>query len=68
MKLKNKDYYNVASDVWTIRDVKKREIAKQNKLNYLEIFSNDINECISQLKQKIESLKTLYFNVSTFQG
>jgi len=42
--------------VWTIRDVKKREIAKQNKLNYLEIFSNDINECISQLKQKIESL------------
>ena len=55
-KMKNKDYYNVAIDVWTIRDVKKREIAKQNKLNYLEIFSNDINECISQLKQKIESL------------
>ena len=60
-KLKNKDYYNVAIDVWTIRDVEKRTIAKQNKLNYLEIFSNDLNECISQLKQKIESLLTLYF-------
>ena len=55
-KLKNKDYYNVAIDVWTIRDVEKRTTAKQNKLNYLEIFSNDLNECILQLKQKIESL------------
>ena len=39
-KLKNTKYYNEAVKVWTEIDVKKREIAKQNNLNYLEIFSN----------------------------
>lgn len=55
-KNKNTNYYLNAIYTWTQLDVKKRLEAKKNNLNYLEIFSNDINECISQLKQKIESL------------
>jgi hypothetical protein len=42
MKSKNTKYYNVAIEVWTKRDVVKRSIAKENNLNYLEIFSNNI--------------------------
>ena len=42
MKSKNTQYYNNAIKTWTIRDVKKRNMAKQNNLNYLEIFSNNI--------------------------
>ena len=42
MKSKNTKYYNVAIEVWTKRDINKRNIAKQNNLNYLEIFSNNI--------------------------
>ena len=38
-KEKNTNYYNNAINCWTIRDVKKRNIAKQNKLNYKEFFS-----------------------------
>lgn len=45
-KGKDTDYYNSAIQVWTIGDVKKRNIAKENKLNYLEIFSRDLNKCI----------------------
>ena len=41
-KLKNTKYYNNAIDIWTIRDVNKRIIAKENNLNYLEFWN--INE------------------------
>ena len=42
-KLKNTKYYNNAIKVWTISDIKKRETAKKNNLNYIELFSkNDI--------------------------
>jgi len=37
-KSKNSKYYNLAVDVWTKRDVQKRLIAKQHKLNYYEVF------------------------------
>ena len=43
-KSKNTDYYDNAIETWTKRDVKKREIAKIDGLNYLEIFSNNIDE------------------------
>ena len=43
MKSKNTKFYNNAIYTWTKLDVKKRNIAKQNNLNYLEIFSIDIN-------------------------
>jgi len=46
---KGTKYYENAIDVWTIRDVKKRETAKKNNLNYLEIFSCDLDECIYKI-------------------
>ena len=48
MKSKNSGYYQNAINTWTIRDVNKRNIAKQNNLNYLEIFSANIDNVIKQ--------------------
>ena len=50
-KSKNTDYYNNAIETWTVRDVKKREIAKLGGLNYLEIFSNNIDETIKTFEK-----------------
>ena len=47
-KSKNSPYYLDAIKTWTIRDVNKRKIAKENKLNYLEIFSCKIDVIIKQ--------------------
>ena len=47
-KFKNTQYYQNAINTWTIRDVNKRNIAKQNNLNYLEIFSANIDNVIKQ--------------------
>ena len=43
-KKKNTEFYNTAVIVWTVRDVLKRETAKKNNLNYLEVFSNNIED------------------------
>ena len=45
-KTSNSKYYNNAYQTWVIRDVTKRNIAKQNKLNYHEIFSIKFAEII----------------------
>ena len=43
-KLKGTKFYNSAIKVWTISDPKKRETAKKNNLNYVELFNKeDIN-------------------------
>ena len=47
MKTKNTKYYNNVINTWTIRDVKKRNIAKQNNLNYIEFWN--IKELINWL-------------------
>lgn len=39
-------YYDNAIRTWTISDVKKREIAKKNNLNYVEIFSSIPDEIL----------------------
>lgn len=39
---KNTKYYDVAVHTWTVRDVKKRNIAKDNKLNYVVFWDNDL--------------------------
>ena len=36
---KNKSRYDVEIETWTIKDVNKRNIAKQNKLNYIEFWN-----------------------------
>ena len=48
-KNKNTNYYNNAINCWTIRDVNKRNIAKQNNLNYL-VFYN-INKFIQWINE-----------------
>jgi hypothetical protein len=40
-KLKNSKFYNKAIKVWTIKDVIKRKIAKENKLNYFEFYNEE---------------------------
>lgn len=44
-KNKNTKFYNNAIQTWTVRDVNKRNIAKKNKLNYVEFWN--INELIN---------------------
>lgn len=56
-KEKNTKFYNHAIYVWTDLDVRKRKFAKENKLNFLEIFSIDINKCILQFEDKINKMK-----------
>ena len=38
-KAKNTKFYINAIQTWTVRDVNKRNIAKQNKLNYIEVWN-----------------------------
>lgn len=52
-KAESSKYYMNAIEVWTIRDVMKRETAKTNMLNYLEIFSNDVKTCCDIIKNRI---------------
>ncbi len=52
-KAKNSDYYRNAIEVWTKKDPVKRETAKLNNLNYLEIFFNNIDEVIKQFEEYI---------------
>ena len=49
IKLKNSKYYNNMLYTWTIRDVNKRNIAKQNNLNYIEFWNiNELKEWLNQ--------------------
>ena len=38
VKSKTSEFYKSAIETWTVRDVNKRNIAYQNKLNFIEIF------------------------------
>ena len=53
---KNNNFYNSAINTWTIRDARKREIAKKNNLNYLEVFTTNINVLIDEYKRAIKRL------------
>jgi len=50
---KGTKYYENAIESWSIRDVKKRETAKKNNLNWIEIFSCDFKNCKNILEQYI---------------
>ena len=54
MKSKNTQYYQNTINTWTIRDVNKRNIAKENNLNYLEIFTKYVDEAIKQFNEYIK--------------
>lgn len=55
-KWKNKgtEYYNNAVVTWTVRDVHKRETARQNKLKYIELFSENYIELEEKLNDLVE--------------
>jgi hypothetical protein len=53
-KSKNNRYYNNAIYTWTDLDVRKRKIAQKNNLNYLEIFSHHLDECITKFEDFIK--------------
>lgn len=53
----NKLWYKDAIDVWTIRDVNKRNTAISNNLNYLEIFTCKIENAIDALNKYITENK-----------
>jgi len=50
---KNTDYYDIAIETWTVRDPLKRKTAKENNLNWMEVFTNDLNTLIENVKSKI---------------
>lgn len=50
---KTKPYYKNAIYTWTDLDIRKRNIAKENNLNYIELFSKDIDSCISYITDYI---------------
>ena len=41
---KNSQYYKNAVETWCIRDVNKREVARQNKLNYLVFWDTQLDD------------------------
>jgi hypothetical protein len=55
-KHKSTKFYDQAVYVWSIFDVKKRNIAKINNIRYLEIYSIKIDECISLFENKINEI------------
>ena len=60
-KSEKSKFYKNAIYVWTEHDVKKRNVAKENELNYLEIFSCDFYACLEQLvSNKVFAIKPKY--------
>ena len=53
-KSKNSKYYNNAINTWTKRDVAKRKVAKQNNLNYIELWN--IEEVLNHIRQNLDIL------------
>ena len=49
-KNKHSVYYDVAINVWTVRDVAKREMAVKNNLNYLVFWNSNLNDVKHWLK------------------
>lgn len=45
---KNTKYYDSAINNWTKRDVMKRQIAKDNHLHFIEVFSYNVDDVINQ--------------------
>lgn len=61
-KAKESRYYQIAIEVWTERDIEKRELAKLNKLNYKEFFNyQEFNEFVDSLEK--EEMKYPYRNL-----
>lgn len=55
-KEKNKKQYDIAIKVWTITDPLKREYAKNNNLNFLELWYDEFKH-LDKIKDKIETFR-----------
>ena len=67
-KSKESDYYKQAIYTWTNLDVRKRNIAKENELNYLEIFFDNLDECKSILYDYIIHMISNFCITQKFPG
>jgi hypothetical protein len=52
-KASTSEYYENAITVWTVKDPIKRETAKKNNLNWVEVFSCNLDEVIDSYKDAI---------------
>ena len=52
-KAQNSNFYKSAINVWTNTDVSKRKTEKNNELNYIEIFSINIDYIINEIEKRI---------------
>lgn len=55
-KSKNNNFYNAAIKTWTVKDVKKRNIARENNLKYIEIFECNIERIINDFESKLSQI------------
>lgn len=55
-----KEFYEVAIDVWTVRDVKKRNIAIENNLNYVVFWKNDLSDFMNWLESDVLILNNVF--------
>ena len=51
-KSKNTKYYDIAIKVWTKTDPEKYKIVQENNLNWIAVYSIDIDEIIAKYKSK----------------
>ena len=54
-----KQFYSVAINVWTIRDVSKRKSALDNHLNYLVFWKNDLSDFMDWLNSDVLILNNI---------
>ena len=52
---KGTKYYNGAIKIWTERDPLKRQTAKKNNLNWVEVFTTDLDELINIFDSKYKN-------------
>lgn len=53
---KTSKFYENAVSTWSVRDVEKRNTAKENNLNYFEFFGNDLNKFIEEFSLYVDNL------------
>lgn len=53
-KNKHDAFYDNAIKTWTASDVKKRKTAKQNGLNYIELFDKKLNDIINCFEEQMK--------------
>lgn len=52
-KSKNTKYYDNALFVWTVADVHKKDIAIRNRLNWIVVYSNKLDDVIQEFQKAI---------------